>query len=259
MKKIYLTPLIFAASLALGTGSAYAASLIEIGEPLSQLYRDDGMRVELGTELDATATDTLQAEINADAATTATTGETVISTEAMMDADAEIRVNRSDIEDGSAEARISIEEVSTPEELRVYAENAIRGDENIEEIVFDDNRVEVSYKQRGEMFGFIPVTMTVKASIDAEGNVMVDYPWYSFAVSKAEKDLESNLSAHAFAALGSSSESATTSVEFTARTQADLVSRIQSVLRENLAASAEVEGEAESEVEMDTATGTELE
>ena len=80
--------------------------------------------------------------------------------------------------------------VSTEEELEVFTQALVVNDSNIENVVVAEDRVDIDYKQPAKLFGFIPIKLTVKSSIDTKGEVKVKFPWYSFLSSTNKKKVE---------------------------------------------------------------------
>lgn len=60
--------------------------------------------------------------------------------------------------------------------------------EKIGSIDLDEERAEVSYRSRMKLFGFIPVERDVRATMSNQGEVEVNYPWYSFLTSRPDDE-----------------------------------------------------------------------
>lgn len=90
--------------------------------------------------------------------------------------------------------------VTSESDLSAYATAALRADEQIDAVTFDEDAVEVTYTERGRLFAVVPVTMKARARVAADGSVTVSYPWYRFLVaSDANTDVSSTLSTRASA------------------------------------------------------------
>lgn len=69
---------------------------------------------------------------------------------------------------------------SSDDALKSRFEKLIEEKEHVKDISSDDSKVKTVYKQRGKLFGFIPVWMNVRSEVRAGGTAEVHYPWYSF-------------------------------------------------------------------------------
>lgn len=69
---------------------------------------------------------------------------------------------------------------SNEDMLKNRFQKLIEENDQVEDISSDETKVETVYKQRGKLFGFIPVWMTVRSEVRAGGTASVHYPWYSF-------------------------------------------------------------------------------
>jgi hypothetical protein len=86
-------------------------------------------------------------------------------------------------------------QVSTGTDLNTYADAAMHSDSNIQNVQLSNTAVAMTYSEPGKLFGFIPVSLSTKAAVDASGNVTVSYPWYHFLVSTNDANLKSDLQA----------------------------------------------------------------
>lgn len=89
----------------------------------------------------------------------------------------------------------SASQVSTEDDLRAFALSSMRSDEDLNSISFESDTVTVVYNDEGRFIGFIPVTLTVKVSVDQNGDVTIDYPWYGFLVAKDKADIDARVRA----------------------------------------------------------------
>jgi hypothetical protein len=64
--------------------------------------------------------------------------------------------------------------------------------EKIESIDLDEEKAEVNYRSRMKLFGFIPVEKSVRATMNNEGRVEMNYPWYSFLATRPDDDQITN-------------------------------------------------------------------
>lgn len=54
-------------------------------------------------------------------------------------------------------------------------------------------KVEASYKQKGHLLALVPVSYTVKVKAHANGQIELDYPWYSFMTLSRRAEKETKL------------------------------------------------------------------
>ncbi len=167
----------------------------------------------------------------------------------------EVEVARDSMDDveGSADTEsgvaVSASGVSTSNDLRAYARTAIRTDERVEGMNFAEDRVEVKYKESGRFLALLPVTFTVSARAHANGEVEVDYPWYSFLTidnhDKVETEMKVAIDSAMRSRLVGSVQAAGTSANptFNASESAMLAAEMHRVLKANFNASATAEGD----------------
>ncbi len=78
-------------------------------------------------------------------------------------------------------------ELQSGQDLENFAKGVLLEDENIEDIEFRTNGLEVAYKATGKLLGFIPHTFTERVVAEGEDGqdieVKVKLPWYSFLLS----------------------------------------------------------------------------
>ena len=107
-----------------------------------------------------------------------------------------VNVNRTDIEADMAageetSAAVSPKNVTTVSELESYARATVRSDALVDSMNFTDQRVEVKYREEGQLLALIPITYTVSVTAKADGTVEVKYPWYSIVTVNRKDDIES--------------------------------------------------------------------
>jgi hypothetical protein len=93
-------------------------------------------------------------------------------------------------------------DVSTQDDLRNFALAAIDEDKNLNSMSFDNGSINVGYRGQGRFIGLLPVFLNVDVTVDQDGNVEFDYPWYSFLVVKDMEGLEERIEAEVEAAIG---------------------------------------------------------
>jgi hypothetical protein len=84
-------------------------------------------------------------------------------------------------------------QVQTETELAFYAAGLLLDDENAKKIELGNDEVQLTYRTRARLFGFIPVLVSATATVDEDENVRVDYPWYSFLSSTNRVEIENDI------------------------------------------------------------------
>jgi len=77
---------------------------------------------------------------------------------------------------------------NTPEAASLRITQQLLDDDQIEEIAVNETESRVRYRANLRLFGFIPVEREVEATAQADGEVVVDYPWYSFLATKPDTE-----------------------------------------------------------------------
>ncbi len=88
--------------------------------------------------------------------------------------------------------------VKDDQDLELYAAATAATDENIEEIKFNFQKIEMKYKYPAKLFGFLPIEYTATATAeeiypDEYGRVKVHFPWWSIFTDNPAKNLETEL------------------------------------------------------------------
>ncbi len=149
--------------------------------------------------------------------------------------------------DTEGEVMTSSEAVLTNADLRAYAQTALRGDEGLEAMSFTGETVEVRYKQQGRFLALVPITFNVKAVVDAEGKVDLNYPWYAFLTLDDQEKIKTELkiavdNALRARAVGSvRAEGQAENPRFTAAESAEVAAQVHAILRSNFEASESVD------------------
>ena len=172
-------------------------------------------------------------------------------------------VTRANVESGSTLATtLSPVSVRTNLDLTGYAAAQIENDEHVDRIHFSDSDVSVVYRMPAEFLGFLSSSVKVTASVDAEGNVDVVYPWYVFLFSAAEEaELEAAIDERldvGLAAAGSltgivsagaeanASAEASATMEMTAQTKARVIEEVRAALETAFEASLQARVDAKA-------------
>ncbi len=92
--------------------------------------------------------------------------------------------------------------VVTPEDLSRYASDVITRDEDVEDVSITEEEVSVSYRKPTKLFGFIPTTIEETVTVDTNGDVQVDRPWWAIFSNEEDstRDVEEDVSARVDAA-----------------------------------------------------------
>jgi hypothetical protein len=178
--------------------------------------------------------------INTNVGATATSGTsasgTSVKSNTSVKIEGEIKINRADVE---AEDRLltkSAQTVNTSADLNAYAAGAITGDEGVDSMNFSGDAVEVRYKQRGRLLAVIPMTFYVTAVAHSNGEVEVEYPWYSFLTVDNRTEVETQVDLAVEDALVARANAAAKvggagNLSFTPRESAIIASQMHAVLR----------------------------
>lgn len=171
------------------------AALAFASSARAQIIDIDATVPGLKTNISATTSvegDSDGAAVGADAAVQATTGN-----DADDDEDESFVIIRSDITDGDT-AVYDPADITTSVELSAYARSIMSADENIVKIEYGEDEVSIWYREPAELLGFIPITVTTKATVSADGEIEIDRPWYDiFVETEEDSSLEDILSSTA--------------------------------------------------------------
>lgn len=197
--------------------------------------------------------------------------------EANVQLGAPIMVTRADVETSAVAATtLSPVSVRTEADLTGYAAAQIENDENLERVRVDGSDVTVTYRAPAKFLGFLSSSVRVSATVDAEGEVDVRYPWYAFLfASESEAALEAAIAERLDAALSaggtltgsvvnaqadaaaeasaSAQASAAAATATTAQAKARVIEEVRAALEESFLASVQTEvsadGSGEARVE----------
>ncbi len=132
--------------------------------------------------------------VSASATATEATGRT------QADVNISLSVKRSGLQVGTTTVKvISAGQVSiaSEAELKALVESVIASDANVKVIKIENLTTTVDYQYEGKFLGIIPIKPILKASVGADGNVSVKYPWYSMFVKRVSAVDETTLNAEA--------------------------------------------------------------
>ncbi len=123
-------------------------------------------------------------EKSADCLASGTEVKSVLGTSTEVKVVAPIMITQKDISDDDMKAEVpATETVKSEETLKSFIAINLAKDANIKSVSTDKTKTETVYKQKGKLFGFIPVKMNVHAVVNADGSASVRYPWYKFMSS----------------------------------------------------------------------------
>jgi len=75
---------------------------------------------------------------------------------------------------------------NTPEDASLRITQRLLDDSQIEEILVNETESRVRYRATLRLFGLIPIEREVEATAQADGQVTINYPWYSFLATKPD-------------------------------------------------------------------------
>ena len=225
-----------------GTVNSATQGTVSVGEAGANGTVDAnvGVDVGVGAESSGTTSGGAQSSGSADAGATiqANAGVTVQP----------LIITRGDVDAGTVKATVSSPSaVTTQADLSGYIAAEMKADANIWKVEAASDNVAVTYEQRAKLFGFIPVTIDATATVDANGNVEVSYPWYAFLMVTNKADLEARIqnqvsanvdldaSANVEANAGASA-SAEAAAQLSAEAQARIVAAVKAAMQAQLEA-----------------------
>ncbi|MDO8514034.1 MAG: hypothetical protein Q7S50_00650 [bacterium] len=120
------------------------------------------------------------------------------------DADINVKVNAnvkasSSPASGSSDIRVQGGDVNGDGVAGIAATGTSMGDPDFDLAAMQaesaEDHVALTSKQSVKLFGFIPVTVKMKVNVDANGDVTVSYPWWTFLAVTNRDNLESKIEA----------------------------------------------------------------
>lgn len=118
--------------------------------------------------------------------------------------------------------------VSSANDLSLYARSLIMSDSHVSKVETADDRVSVWYDEPAKFLGIVPVTVTVRSTVDAEGNVTLGYPWWYGLFVKDDNQAEFQADLSNTAGTIARGEATTT---LSSAAKARLVNAIQSIMK----------------------------
>ncbi len=129
-------------------------------------------------------------------------------------------------------------------EFDSYVQITLEQDENLSGVSSDDDSVSVRYRDRARLFGFIPMTVSAEAVVNADGSVEVSYPWYRFLAAYDSGSLKADIEASA-GTIARADGGATLSTS----TKTRIVDVVRSVMRSHYEANLEAQASTSREAE----------
>lgn len=222
------------AASALVTGSAKVDTSVSLGSDTAGSDTSAEMSVEGSAGSDSSAS--TGEDIDEEESRSGLLGDVLVVVQADLDGDS--------LED---EMMISPTAVRSSTDLNVYVRGLAKNDKNVEKVSATKSEVSIWYKQPAKFLGFIDSHITSEARVDAEGEVEVSYPWYSFFFSsdtKASASVESDIEARVRGIVASSKSEASATAELSAETQAQVLSQIHAVMQAEASISADASASA---------------
>ena len=85
--------------------------------------------------------------------------------------------------------------VRTVDQLQLFAKALAESDENLRKFAVNDEGIEMTYRAKAYLFGFIPVSYLVSVHAMYDGTVEVDAPWWLFLGRDTNDEFTEELSA----------------------------------------------------------------
>lgn len=105
--------------------------------------------------------------------------------------DDEIEIDHDSAENASTTVDTP-EHVTNNGELRSFLNHIIQEDDNIEDVHISSTTIETHYAMPAKFLWVIPLRLTAAVSVNNDGSVTVDYPWYAFLFA-THSDIEAQL------------------------------------------------------------------
>lgn len=169
------------------SGTAYAQMPIDIGATVQT------GSTSLDVSVDADTGVSTDAMVDVDTGTAGS--EVMVATDASAPV-ADFEISRKTLDAGGSYAVTEASDVRTSAALESYVAASILNDERLESVSISDGVLEVTYTADAKFLGFIPGSMDITATVQADGAAQVRYPWYAFLMMPFESraELEARLS-----------------------------------------------------------------
>ena len=106
-----------------------------------------------------------------------------------------ILFSRSDVDtDTKAQVEIDSEnKVNTNADLAIFARTLIKRDKKASNVEVKDNSVSLEYESMIKLFGFLPIATHTTATVQANGDTTISYPWYATFATTNEANLNTKI------------------------------------------------------------------
>lgn len=94
-------------------------------------------------------------------------------------------------------ANIAATSVMSRDDLSAFATASLKRDANMVSIESSQDEVSVEYREPARFLGFIPMTITSEATVESDGTVEVDRPWYRFLIALDRDASDTEAAIHA--------------------------------------------------------------
>lgn len=127
------------------------------------------------------------------------------------------------------------DDVHSEADLKLFIRAQANEDKNIKEVQVASGTVKIVYDEPVEFFGVINMTVPTEVSVDAQGNITVEYPWYHifmkkhFTRSSIQADIASSIA-----------QESTTPVALTATSSTAVNSRVTALAKVDVAEMLEI-------------------
>lgn len=88
-------------------------------------------------------------------------------------------------------------QIDSVEGLQILAESIAESDSSVRLVKIIPDAAEIDYAYEGRLLGIIPIRPVLKASVDANGSVKVEFPWYEFLVRRTAPVTEEEIKTEA--------------------------------------------------------------
>ncbi|OGG57054.1 hypothetical protein A3D71_02750 [Candidatus Kaiserbacteria bacterium RIFCSPHIGHO2_02_FULL_55_20] len=163
-----------------------------------------------------------------------------VSTDVNVGIGSVIHITRADVDAGNTEATVSSPgSVQSSSDLSAYTSGLLKADADMGDAKLSGTAVSLAYKQRVKLFGFIPIFVQATATVNADGETTVRYPWYAIFATTDSVSLQSDVkTATAETVSGNAGASAVLSAAAQARLLAQIHDAVKTRLQTSLAAEA---------------------
>jgi hypothetical protein len=207
---------------------------------------DAGINYGNGSSATINTTATTSGKVDVGQSGTKTIATTSTNTNLALETDLLV-VTRNDVSGGEDVDSPEISSVDTKVELESYARALIKNDENVRMVKMSSTEVSISHKARAKLLGFVPINAYVVSTIDSDGRLKIDYPWYALVAVIDKDQLEAELHVAAAAMVRQEATASTTS-SLSLGSQARLLEELRGAMNRQLEKSLSAEGEVEAEI-----------